>query len=50
MHKTQGFGSTGRRGEYLEYFEYLKGDSAKNNLFEGVDFSWKRVSINTLFK
>ena len=39
MHKTQGFGSTGRRGEYLEYFEYLKGDSAKNNLFEGVDFS-----------
>ena len=48
MHKTQGFGSTGIRGEYIEYFEYLKGDSAKNNLFEEVDFSWKRASKNTL--
>ena len=48
MHKLQGFGSTGKRGEYLEYFEYLKGDSAKNNLFEGVDFSWKRAGENTL--
>ena len=48
MHKSQGFGSTGKRGEYLEYFEYLKGDSAKNNLFEGVDFSWKRAGENTL--
>ena len=48
MHKSQGFGSTGKRGEYLEYFEYLKGDSAKNNLFEGVDFSWKRAGENAL--
>jgi LmbE family N-acetylglucosaminyl deacetylase len=48
MHKTQGFGSTGRRGEYLEYFEYLKGDSAKNNLFEGIDFSWERAGKTTL--
>ena len=48
MHKSQGFGSTGKRGEYLEYFEYLKGDSAKNNLFEGVDFSWKRAGENSL--
>ena len=48
MHKLQGFGSTGKRGEYLEYFEYLKGDSAKNNLFEGVDFSWKRAGENSL--
>ena len=48
MHKSQGFGSTGKRGEYLEYFEYLKGDSAKNNLFEGVDFSWKRAGQNSL--
>ena len=46
MHKTQGFGSTGKRGEYLEYFEYLKGDSAKNDLFEGLDFSWNRISNN----
>ena len=47
MHKTQGFGSTGKRGEYLEYFEFLKGDSAKKNIFEGIDFSWERASNNT---
>lgn len=46
MHKTQGFGSTGKRGEYLEYFEYLKGDSAKEDLFEGVDYSWERSTKN----
>ena len=28
MHKSQGFGSTGKRGEYVEYFEHLKGDAA----------------------
>ena len=46
MHKTQGFGSTGKRGEYLEYFEYLRGDSAKNNLFQDIDFSWNRIPHN----
>ena len=30
MHKTQGFGSTGKRGEFLEFFEYLKGDTGAN--------------------
>ena len=44
MHKTQGFGSTGKRGEFLEFFEYLKGDTASNELFESLDFSWGRVS------
>lgn len=44
MHKTQGFGSTGKRGEYLEFFEYLKGDSANKKLFESLDFSWDRIS------
>ena len=43
MHKTQGFGSTGKRGEYLEFFEFLKGDSANNDLFESLDFSWNRT-------
>ena len=43
MHKTQGFGSTGKRGEYLEFFEYLKGDTASNELFESLDFSWGRT-------
>ena len=43
MHKTQGFGSTGKRGEF-RVFEYLKGDTASNELFESLDFSWGRVS------
>ncbi|SDB27586.1 GlcNAc-PI de-N-acetylase [Flavobacteriaceae bacterium MAR_2010_188] len=44
-HKSQGFGSTGSRGEELEYIEILKGDlpSDKNNLFDGIDTSWNRV-------
>ena len=43
MHKSQGFGSTGKRGEYVEYFEHLKGDVAEKNLFEGIDISWNRT-------
>ena len=43
MHKSQGFGSTGSRGEMEEFFEHLKGEQAKKSLFEGVDASWNRV-------
>ncbi len=50
MHKTQGFGSTGKRGEYLEYFEYLKGDSAKKSLFENIDFTWSRIVENSIIE
>ena len=46
MHKSQGFGSTGKRGEYVEYFEHLKGDTAEKSLFEGIDFSWNRIQSN----
>ncbi len=42
-HKSQGFGSTGQRGESLEFLEPVKGQEAKSNIFEGVDTSWKRV-------
>ena len=45
MHKSQGFGSTGRRGEQNEWLEFLKGDFpiAKVDLFEGIDTSWSRI-------
>lgn len=43
MHKSQGFGSTGTRGEQLEYFEHLKGEEAKKSLFEGYKTDWSRV-------
>ncbi len=42
-HKSQGFGSTGSRGEGLEFLEFLKGDQAKSDVFEGVNTSWNRV-------
>lgn len=43
MHKSQGFGSQGRRGEALEFFEYAVGEKANKDLFEGVNTTWSRV-------
>ena len=43
QHKSQGFGATADRGEQKEFLEYRKGETAKNDLFEGIDYSWKRV-------
>ncbi|MFN9520008.1 MAG: PIG-L family deacetylase, partial [Bacteroidota bacterium] len=44
MHKSQCFGSARQRGEYFEYFKPIKGDTAGlKDIFEGIDFSWKRV-------
>jgi len=44
MHKSQGFGSAKQRGEYFEYFKPIKGDtSGLKDIFEGIDFSWRRV-------
>ena len=44
-HQSQGFGSTGSRGEESEYLELLKGEMPKDksNIFEGIDTSWNRV-------
>jgi LmbE family N-acetylglucosaminyl deacetylase len=44
-HQSQGFGSTGSRGEETEYLELLRGDFPKDktSLFEGIDTSWNRV-------
>ena len=44
-HQSQGFGSTGTRGEEEEYLEFLKGDAPKDNsnLFDGIDTTWNRV-------
>ncbi len=43
MHKSQGFGSSGRRENLFNFFLQLGGDSAKSNLFENIDLSWNRV-------
>lgn len=44
-HQSQGFGSTGARGEEMEYLEPIIGDipQDKTNIFEGVDTTWNRV-------
>jgi len=44
-HQSQGFGSTGARGEETEYLEFINGDplTEKKSLFEGIDTSWNRV-------
>ncbi|MEC4005605.1 PIG-L family deacetylase [Flavobacterium sp. SUN052] len=45
-HQSQGFGSTGTRGEEDEYLEFLKGSNLqdKTNIFEGIDTTWNRVA------
>jgi len=43
QHKSQGFGSAGRRGDALEFFEYVKGDRAEKDVFEKINTTWTRV-------
>jgi len=44
-HKSQGFGSSGVRGNRMEHLEFLKGDFPKNksDLFDGINTTWSRV-------
>ncbi|MFT5230783.1 MAG: LmbE family N-acetylglucosaminyl deacetylase [Candidatus Azotimanducaceae bacterium] len=45
MHKSQGFGSTGSRGNETEYLEFLKGvfPQEKTNPFSGINTTWSRL-------
>jgi LmbE family N-acetylglucosaminyl deacetylase len=43
MHKSQGFGVSANRGEQINYFQYMEGEQAKGDLFDGIDLSWSRV-------
>lgn len=43
FHKSQGFGSSGRRGETLNYFSYVLGSRAENDLSDNIDLTWDRV-------
>jgi len=40
QHKSQGFGVKKQRGEIIEYFTYLAGDSAKTDLLENLPNRW----------
>jgi LmbE family N-acetylglucosaminyl deacetylase len=47
MHKTQGFGNFGGGGgggARTESFQLLAGESATNDILDGVDTTWSRVS------
>lgn len=43
QHKSQGFGSTGRRGDAPDFFLLAKGEKASQNIFEGVNTTWARI-------
>ena len=46
-HKSQGFGSTGRRGESKEVLMYWKGEKPKSDIFEDINSTWSRVEGGT---
>ena len=43
QHKSQGFGSSGTRGDQPEFLEYIKGARAEKNILEGINTTWSRV-------
>ena len=44
MHKSQGEGRPRRRGPLYEYFELTGGDTASNDIMDGVDLSWRKIT------
>ncbi len=42
MHKSQGFGATGSRGEEVEYFVQWEGKDTRD-VIGGIDFTWGRI-------
>ena len=43
QHKSQGFGSGGRRGTQYDSFELWAGEPAAQDIFEGIDVTWNRL-------
>jgi LmbE family N-acetylglucosaminyl deacetylase len=43
QHKSQGWGRRGERGYQAEFLEYMKGEKAQKDIFEGVNTSWSRL-------
>ncbi len=44
MHRSQGMGSSVRKGSRKEYFVGIAGDAPKADLFDGIDTTWNRVA------
>ncbi len=49
MHKSQGFGTAKTRGQTIEYFKQLGGDSAKKDIFDNIDITWNRFAATAKF-
>jgi LmbE family N-acetylglucosaminyl deacetylase len=43
MNKSQGAGGGQNRGEFVNYFQFVAGDTATKDLFDGVNTSWSRI-------
>lgn len=43
QHRSQGWGSTGERGYHPEFLEFVKGEKAQKDIFEGVNTTWSRI-------
>lgn len=42
-HSSQGFGTSGKRGESMEYLETIRGSIPKKEVLEGIETSWHRL-------
>jgi LmbE family N-acetylglucosaminyl deacetylase len=50
MHKSQGFGVTASRAPRIEYFQFVDGEPANNDILDGVNTSWNRVKNGELIE
>jgi len=44
QNKSQGTGSSERRGSIMNYFDELAGDPAQSDMFEGINTTWSRYA------
>lgn len=43
MNRSQGTGGGQNRGEFVNYFQHIAGDTATKDLFDGMNTTWARV-------
>jgi hypothetical protein len=43
QHKSQGFGSPGRRGQAFDFFELAKGEKPEKDILDGINTTWTRL-------
>ncbi|MBT1701922.1 PIG-L family deacetylase [Chryseosolibacter indicus] len=43
QHRSQGWGTRGVRGYFPEFLEYMKGERAQKDVFDGINTTWTRL-------